>query len=147
LLAQWVTTQLVFNGLINGLLTGLLAMSMVLVYRSTRVINFAVGSIGLIGATLLPLLVLDYGFPYWVGLAACLVCGTLFASVVELIVLRRLFEAPRLIVLVATVGSPGCWSGSACSPTARTRWPARCRVASSRCSRSPSRCSTTPTCC
>ena len=46
---------------------------MVLVYRSTRVINFAVGSIGLIGATLLPLLVLDYGFPYWV--ASRRVCG------------------------------------------------------------------------
>src|SRR5580765_4763351 len=79
-------------------------MAMVLVYRSTRVINFAVGNIGLIGATLLPLVVLQYGFPYWVGLAACLACGTLFAAVMELIVIRRLFEAPRVIVLVATVG-------------------------------------------
>ena len=104
MLAVFVTRQLVFNGLINGLLTGLLAMAMVLVYRSTRVINFAVGNIGLIGATLLPLVVLQYGFPYWVGLAACLACGTLFAAVMELIVIRRLFEAPRVIVLVATVG-------------------------------------------
>ena len=104
MLAVFVTRQLVFNGLVNGLLTGLLAMAMVLVYRSTRVINFAVGNIGLIGATLLPLVVLQYGFPYWVGLAACLSCGTLFAAVMELIVIRRLFEAPRVIVLVATVG-------------------------------------------
>src|SRR5918993_1201061 len=77
---------------------------MVLVYRSTRVINFAVGNIGLVGATLLPLLVLDYEFPYWVGLAICLACGTFFATVSELIVVRRLFHAPRVIVLVATVG-------------------------------------------
>ena len=65
---MFVTRQLVFNGLVNGLLTGLLAMAMVLVYRSTRVINFAVGNIGLIGATLLPLIVLDHGVPYWVAL-------------------------------------------------------------------------------
>ncbi|HEY5876468.1 MAG TPA: ATP-binding cassette domain-containing protein, partial [Ilumatobacteraceae bacterium] len=115
LAGQWVTTQLVFNGLINGLLTGLLAISMVLVYRSTRVINFAVGSIGLIGASLLPLVVLDYGFPYWVGLAACVVCGTLFAAVVELIVIRRLFAAPRVIVLVATVGIAQLATGVAAS--------------------------------
>ena len=35
---------------------------------------------------------------------SCLLCGTLFAAVVELIVIRRLFDAPRVIVLVATVG-------------------------------------------
>ncbi|HEX6657188.1 MAG TPA: ATP-binding cassette domain-containing protein, partial [Ilumatobacter sp.] len=102
--AQWVTSQLVFNGVVNGSLIGLLALAMVLVYRSTRVINFAVGSIGLVGATLLPLLVLDYDFPYWVGLVVCLLCGTAFAAVSELIVIRRLFDAPRVIVLVATVG-------------------------------------------
>jgi ABC-type branched-subunit amino acid transport system ATPase component/branched-subunit amino acid ABC-type transport system permease component len=102
--AQWVTSQLVFNGVVNGSLIGLLALAMVLVYRSTRVINFAVGSIGLVGATLLPLLVLDYDFPYWVALVVCLLCGTAFAAVSELIVIRRLFNAPRVIVLVATVG-------------------------------------------
>ena len=94
MLAVFVTRQLVFNGLVNGLLTGLLAMAMVLVYRSTRVINFAVGNIGLIGATLLPLVVLQYGSLYWVGLAACLRAAP-FAAVMELIVIRRLFEAPR----------------------------------------------------
>jgi ABC-type branched-subunit amino acid transport system ATPase component/branched-subunit amino acid ABC-type transport system permease component len=103
-LAQFLTPQLVFNGCVNGLLIGLLSLAMVLVYRSTRVINFAVGNIGLVGATLLPLLVLDYEFPYWVGLAICLACGTSFATVSELIVVRRLFHAPRVIVLVATVG-------------------------------------------
>ena len=112
---QWVTSQLVFNGLINGLLTGLLAMSMVLVYRSTRVINFAVGNIGLIGATLLPLVVLDYGFPYWVGLVVCVLAGTLFATVCELVVIRRLFEAPRVIVLVGTVGIAQLAAGVASS--------------------------------
>jgi branched-subunit amino acid ABC-type transport system permease component len=112
---QWLTPQLVFNGVVNGALIGLLALAMVLVYRSTRVVNFAVGNIGLIGAALLPLLVLDHDFPYWIGLASCLLCGTAFAAVCELIVIRRLFNAPRVIVLVATVGIAQLAAGVAAS--------------------------------
>jgi ABC-type branched-subunit amino acid transport system ATPase component/ABC-type branched-subunit amino acid transport system permease subunit len=103
-LSTWVTSQLVFNGVVNGLVTGLLAMGMVLVYRSTRVVNFAVGNMGLVGASLLPVVVLNYGFPFWVTLVLCLVAGTLFGTIIDLIVVRRLFSAPRVIVLVATVG-------------------------------------------
>ena len=54
--ATWITTQLVFDGVVAGLVIGLLAMGIVLVYRSTRVINFAVGNMGLVGAGLLALL-------------------------------------------------------------------------------------------
>lgn len=104
LAVSWFTPQLLFNGMTTGLLTGLLAMAMVLVYRSTRVINFAVGNIGLVGASLLPLLVIQYRFPYWLAVGVSLLSGTLFAAVVELIVIRRLFASPRVIVLVATVG-------------------------------------------
>ena len=42
---------------------GLLAMGIVLVYRSTRVINFAVGNMGLVGASLLALLVVELRRP------------------------------------------------------------------------------------
>jgi branched-subunit amino acid ABC-type transport system permease component len=112
-LATWITPQLVFNGAVSGLAIGLLAMGMVLVYRSTRVVNFAVGSIGLVGAALLPVLVITFGFPYGVALPAALVCGTGFATIVELIVIRRLFHSPRVIVLVATVGIAQLAAGTA----------------------------------
>ena len=46
-LATVVTWNLVFKGVIGGLITALVAMGIVLVYRSSRVINFAVGSIGI----------------------------------------------------------------------------------------------------
>lgn len=104
MLGSWFTTQLVFNGLVNGLVTGLLAMGMVLVYRSTRVVNFAVGNLGVVGASLLALLALNYDVPYWPALAVALLAGTAFGAVVELIVIRRLFHSPRVIVLMATVG-------------------------------------------
>ncbi len=104
MLATWITRQLVFNGIVTGLVIGLLAMGIVLVYRSTRVINFAVGNLGLPGAALLALMLLNYGFPYWVGLPLVLLLGAAIGGVVELTVVRRLFDAPRVILLVATVG-------------------------------------------
>ena len=107
MLGTWITSQLVFDGIVSGLVIGLLAMGIVLVYRATRVINFAVGSMGLVGASLLALLVVNYDVPFWLAAIAALVVGTLFGTLMELVVIRRLFTAPRVIVLVATIGISG----------------------------------------
>ena len=93
-----------FAGLINGLVTGLLAMGIVLIYRSTRVINFAVGNMGLPGASLFALLVINWGWPFWPALLVSLTLGALIGAVIELTVVWRLFHRPRVILLVATVG-------------------------------------------
>jgi ABC-type branched-subunit amino acid transport system ATPase component/ABC-type branched-subunit amino acid transport system permease subunit len=100
----WITSQLVFNGLVTGAVIGLLAMGIVLVYRSNRVINFAVANMGLVGAALLLIMVADHAIPFWISLVACLAIGTLYGAIVELVVIRRLFSAPRVVVLVATIG-------------------------------------------
>ncbi|HEU0170715.1 MAG TPA: branched-chain amino acid ABC transporter permease/ATP-binding protein [Acidimicrobiales bacterium] len=104
LLATWITRQLAFDGLMAGLVFGLLAMGIVLVYRSTRVINFAVGNLGMVGTGLFLLLAVQYSVPYWLAAVAGLAVGTAYGAVVELVVIRRLFDAPRVIVLVATIG-------------------------------------------
>ena len=103
-LGVWTTRQLWFDGLVNGMVFGLLALGIVLVYRSTRVINLAVGNMGLPAVGLMALMVINYGFPYWVALAIALAVGTLIGAIVELAIIRRLAEAPRVIVLVATIG-------------------------------------------
>lgn len=100
----WLTQQVLLDGIVQGFVYGLLAMSIVLIYRSTRVINFAVGNMGLVGAGLLVICDVNYGIPFWLSLAIALVAGTLYGTVVELIVVRRLFRAPRVILLVATIG-------------------------------------------
>jgi len=100
----WITKQVVFDGFVSGLAIGLIAVGIVLVYRSTRVINFAVGNMGVVAAGLLSLMVVQYHVPFWPSLLVSLVVGTLFAVIVQLVVIRRLFTAPRVIVLVATIG-------------------------------------------
>ncbi|MGA4538953.1 ABC transporter permease subunit [Uniformispora flossi] len=99
-----LTRQLAFDGLVNGLVIGLLAMGIVLVHRATRVINFAVANMGLVGSALFALLDVRYGVPFWIALAISLVAGTAFGAVIDLVVVRRLFAAPRVILLVATIG-------------------------------------------
>ena len=103
-MGTWITKQLVFDGFVQGLAIALVAVGIVLIYRATRVINFAVGNMGLVGAGLLALMVVQYHVPFGISLVVSLLVGTLFAVIMELAVIRRLFTAPRVILLVATIG-------------------------------------------
>jgi ABC-type branched-subunit amino acid transport system ATPase component/ABC-type branched-subunit amino acid transport system permease subunit len=98
------TWNLLFLGAVRGLIVALIAMGLVLVYRSSRVINFAVGDLGVPCAALLAIMAGKHHWPYWPALIAAVLIGTLAGAIVELSVIRRLFHAPRVIVLVATIG-------------------------------------------
>jgi len=98
------TANLLFIGLVQGLIVSLIAMGIVLVYRSSRVINFAVGDLGVPAAAVLAVMVGKNHWPYWPGLIFAVLIGTLTGTVVEIAVIRRLSKAPRVIVLVATIG-------------------------------------------
>ena len=109
LLGVWVTRQIIFWTLVQGLVFGLLAMGIVLIYRSTRVINFAVGNMGLPGAALFALMMINYDFPFWIALVSSLLIGALLGAVTELIVVKRLFHRPRIVLLIATVAIADFW--------------------------------------
>lgn len=96
--------QFVFIGAVQGLAYALLALGVILVYRSSRVINFAVGATGVLASQVMAHMVIRYGAPYWVGFAIAVAAGAAFLGVAELTVVRRLFTAPRVILLVATIG-------------------------------------------
>ncbi len=57
------TANLLFIGLIQGLIVSILAMGIVLVYRSSRVINFAVADLGVPAAALLAVMVGEVALP------------------------------------------------------------------------------------
>jgi ABC-type branched-subunit amino acid transport system ATPase component/ABC-type branched-subunit amino acid transport system permease subunit len=103
----WINSQIVYDGIVQGLAIAVIAVGVVLVYRATRIINFAVGNMGVIGAVTLSLLVLQYDVPFWLALGIALVIGLVFGAAVEMTVIRRLKNAPRVVVLVATIGIAG----------------------------------------
>src|SRR5215213_182232 len=103
-LALEVTQQVLFQGVVFGLVYAVLAAGFVLVYRSTGVLNFAQGEIGAFGVALFALFTVGYGIPYWLALALAVGASAVIGMVIELTVVRRLFESPRLVLLIATLG-------------------------------------------
>jgi branched-chain amino acid transport system permease protein len=91
------------QGVFYGLGYGLLALGLVLVYRTNRVLNFAQGQVGVIAAVFLVKLTADFKFEYWFALVLSISLAALVGGLSEL-VLRRLFSRPRVLVMVATIG-------------------------------------------
>jgi len=91
-------------GAINGVGYGLLAIGLVLVLRSSRIINFALGEIGAVGAVVLVVAVERWDVSYWAALPFALGAAALVAAGVNATVIRRLRAAPPVMALIATLG-------------------------------------------
>jgi ABC-type branched-subunit amino acid transport system ATPase component/branched-subunit amino acid ABC-type transport system permease component len=91
-------------GCIFGAVTGLLAVGLVLVYRTTRVVNFAYGAMGGLPASIGIELYLAKGVPWPVAALLAVAAGVVTGLAVERIVIRRFANASRLVLTVATIG-------------------------------------------
>jgi ABC-type branched-subunit amino acid transport system ATPase component/ABC-type branched-subunit amino acid transport system permease subunit len=95
---------IVLNGLVIGTLYALVAFGIILVYRANRVINFAQAGLGSLPA-LFALILMEKGtIPYWVAAIVTIVGAALIGGLVEVVIMRRFKDKPRLIVTVATIG-------------------------------------------
>jgi len=92
-------------GLVTGLTYALLAVGLVMIYKTSRVLNFAHGEIGALGAAFIPWLVIRHGLSYWLALPLALVVSAAAGAFTAFIITRFLSRASRLIVMVATIGA------------------------------------------
>lgn len=95
--------SILLEGAVIGLDYGLLAVGLVLVYRTNRVLNFAQGQLGVVAAVFLVKCVYDFGLNYWFALALSLVLAAAAGAGSELL-LRRIYTRSRVMVMVATIG-------------------------------------------
>ena len=94
---------LLFTGLVDGASAALAAVALVLVYRVTRIINFAQLAIGGAGAQLaFELIRYERAIPFPVSLLAALAVSAALGAVFDLF-MRRFSRAPRLLVMAFTV--------------------------------------------
>ena len=91
-------------GLLSGGVLALIALGFVLVYKGTRVINFAMGEFMMVGAYLFWTTHVFLNLPWWVALALTLVGIALLGAVVERFVLRPLAGQPVISIVMATIG-------------------------------------------
>jgi branched-chain amino acid transport system permease protein len=96
--------QLLVNGLIVGTLYGVVAMSFVLIYKATQVVNFAQGEFLLIGAWVCWWLLTRYQLPFYLGMPITLVFMLIFGVALQVIVLRPMIGEPIISVIMVTIG-------------------------------------------
>jgi branched-chain amino acid transport system permease protein len=91
-------------GIVNGAVWGVLAVGLVLVYKGSRVFNFAQGEFATVGAYVAWLTIAGLGWPYPVGVVIAVAAAAAMGFLTERLVVRPLFNAPRVTLLVATAG-------------------------------------------
>jgi branched-chain amino acid transport system permease protein len=104
LLPDGAPLGIVLTGVVLGTVTALLAMGLILIYRTDNIINFAYGSMGGVGGSLAVSLYLSAHWPYVLAAIAGLAAGLAVGAVVEVLVIRRFANASRLVLTVATIG-------------------------------------------
>ncbi|CAO3401811.1 branched-chain amino acid ABC transporter permease [Azospirillum sp. 11R-A] len=96
--------QLLVNGLIVGALYGVVAMSFVLIYKASRIVNFAQGEFLLIGAWTCWWLLTHWQLPFWIGFPITLAFMLAFGVILQIVVLRPMIGEPIISVIMVTIG-------------------------------------------
>lgn len=122
----------ILNGAFVGLVYGLLGVGLVVIYRGSRIINFAYGETGMLAAFVFadlrygtdPLAVTVQDKGIVVALPVAILVGAAIGAATERVVIRPLRDAPRLRPLVGTFAV-----GSLLLVFALRRWGAEVRFA------------------
>ena len=104
LFGMQVSADVVVLGAITGMVYGASAIGLVLVYRASRIINFAHGQIGTLAAAVMGVAVLRWHLPYWAAFVLCLLIGAAVGAISEVLLARRLASAPLIVSVIATLG-------------------------------------------
>ncbi|HVV74548.1 MAG TPA: branched-chain amino acid ABC transporter permease/ATP-binding protein [Mycobacteriales bacterium] len=91
-------------GFISGLTYALLAVGIVLVYKTNRFLNLAHAQFGALSALLLSKFVLDDGWSWWVAFPVVIAIGAAVGMLVERLIIRRLVtqqRSPSTMLLVS----------------------------------------------
>ena len=103
--------QLLVTGVAVGCIYALAALGFVLIYKSSRVINFAHGELIAIGAFLTYGLTAWAGLPVWLSLALALALMYALGRGVERVFLRPMIGEPIISVIMVTIALASVLSG------------------------------------
>jgi branched-chain amino acid transport system permease protein len=95
--------DLTLAGTANGMVYAAVALALVLIWRGTRIVNFAQGGMAMI-TTFVAYTIVQHGGSYWLGLAVAVVAGLLLGAVAERLLLRPVEGKPPLNAVIVTLG-------------------------------------------
>jgi branched-chain amino acid transport system permease protein len=94
---------LTFDGLSHGAVYSAFALALVLIWRGTRVVNFAQGALA-VAAAYIGYSVTSASGSYWLGFGAALAGGLVLGAVLERLVMRPVEQAPPLNPVIVSLG-------------------------------------------
>jgi branched-chain amino acid transport system permease protein len=95
--------NITLDGIVSGMIFAALALSLVLIFRATKIINFASGAMGMM-TTFIASSFLDKGLGYWWTFALVLGIGFVFGALVERVLIRPLHGKSELNPVIVTIG-------------------------------------------
>ena len=95
--------QLTVQGLALGAVYGSLALALVLVYRATRVINFAQGELAMF-TTYVAWQLIQWGLSYWEAFFATLGIAFVIGTLLEVVLIRPVLHRSEIAAVIVTVG-------------------------------------------
>ena len=95
--------DLTLNGISTGAIYAAVALALVLIWRSTRIVNFAQGAMLMI-TTFIASALINSGAPYVLGFVVALASGLVLGAVVERVAVRPVENAPPLNAVILTLG-------------------------------------------
>jgi branched-chain amino acid transport system permease protein len=94
--------QQVFSGLASGAIYASVALALVMIYRSTDLVNFAQGEMAMF-STYIAWTLVNAGLPFWGAFVITLVVSFVGGVVIERVVIRPVENAPVLAAVVVTI--------------------------------------------
>jgi branched-chain amino acid transport system permease protein len=96
--------QLLFQGIALGCIYALVALGFTVVYRASKVINFAQGSLSLVGAYLISVLATGLNLPFALAVLAAIALLAAGGAAFQMTVLRRMLGQPVFVLVMITIG-------------------------------------------
>ncbi|MFZ0128573.1 MAG: branched-chain amino acid ABC transporter permease [Candidatus Dormiibacterota bacterium] len=90
-------------GITNGMVYAAVALALVMIWRSTRIINYAQGAMAMF-TTYVALEVIRHGAPYWLGFLVALLTGFVLGAIIERVLVRPVESRPPLNAVILSLG-------------------------------------------
>ncbi len=96
--------ELLINGALTGMMYSLVALGIVLIYKSAGVPNLAQGAMVMLGAYFVWMFTTMAGIPLYVSIALAVVAMFAFGLLAERLLLRKMVGQPIIMIVMLTLG-------------------------------------------
>ena len=101
---NWILVgQYLISGILTGGIYGLIGVAIVIIYKATKVFNFAVGTLMTLGGMICVSLITWAGLPFWAALIASLLLSSVIGYAAEKTILSPLLGQPLITMIMATL--------------------------------------------